>query len=155
MADGIAGEMGCFYYDEGQIGLAKQTLLKVLPAERKAGNVLLCLGSIYKDEGQVDSARYYWGEVLKYGNLHKQCYANYYLTDLEKTQGNEVLSLAYDKQYRILQDSINAITRTDAVEKLHLSYSFQHEEQKNHQLDLKNESYLKKIYLLLFVLLFP
>ena len=154
LADGIAGEMGCFYYDEGQIGLAKQTLLKVLPAERKAGNVLLCLGSIYKDEGQVDSARYYWGEVLKYGNLHKQCYANYYLTDLEKTQGNEVLSLAYDKQYRILQDSINAITRTDAVEKLHLSYSFQHEEQKNHQLDLKNESYLKKIYLLLFVLLF-
>ena len=102
----------------------------------------------------MDSARYYWGEVLKYGNLHKQCYANYYLTDLEKTQGNEVLSLAYGKQYRILQDSINAITRTDAVEKLHLSYSFQHEEQKNHQLDLKNESYLKKIYLLLFILLF-
>lgn len=154
LADGIAGEMGCFYYDEGQIGLAKQTLLKVLPAERKAGNVLLCLGSIYKDEGQVDSARYYWGEVLKYGNLHKQCYANYYLTDLEKTQGNEVLSLAYDKQYRILQDSINAITRTDAVEKLHLLYNFQHEEQKNHQLDLKNESNLKKIYLLLFTLLF-
>lgn len=154
LADGIAGEMGCFYYDKGQIGLAKQILLEVLPTERKSSNVLLCLGSIYKDERQVDSARYYWGEVLKYGNLHKQCYANYYLTDLEKTQGNEVLSLAYGKQYRILQDSINAITRTDAVEKLHLSYSFQHEEQKNHQLDLKNESYLKKIYLLLFILLF-
>lgn len=154
LADGIAGEMGCFYYDEGQMGLAKQTLLKVLPAERKAANVLLCLGSIYKDEGQVDSARYYWGEVLKYGNIHKQCYANLCLAELEQTQGNEVLSLAYDKQYRILHDSINAITRTDAVEKLHLSYSFQHEEQKNHQLDLKNESYLRGIYLLLFILLF-
>lgn len=154
LANGIAGEIGCFYYNEDSMELAKQILLKVLPAKRKAANVLLCLGSIYKDEGQVDSARYYWGEVLKYGNLHKQCYANYYLTDLEQTQGNEVQSLAYDKQYRILQDSINAITRTDAVEKLHLSYSFQHEEQKNHQLDLKNESYLRGIYLLLFILLF-
>lgn len=154
LADGIAGEMGCFYYDEGQTEVAKRILLEVLPTERKSSNVLLCLGSIYRNEGQMDSARYYWGEALKYGNLHKRCYANYYLTELEKAQGNEELSLAYDNQYRLLQDSINAITRTDAVEKLHLSYSFQHEEQKNHQLDLKNESYLKKIYLLLFVLLF-
>lgn len=153
-ADAVAGEMGCFYYRKGSTVLAKQTLLKVLPTQYKSDNVLLCLGRIYNKEGLADSARYYWGEVLKYGNLHKQCYANLCLVELEKTQGNEVLSLAYDKQYKILQDSINAITRTDAVEKLHLSYSFQHEEQKNHQLDLKNESYLKKIYLLLFVLLF-
>lgn len=153
-ADAVAGEMGCFYYRKGSTVLAKQTLLKVLPTQYKSDNVLLCLGRIYNKEGLADSARYYWGEVLKYGNLHKQCYANLCLAELEKTQGNEVLSLAYDKQYKILQDSINAITRTDAVEKLHLSYSFQHEEQKNHQLDLKNESYLKKIYLLLFVLLF-
>lgn len=153
-ADAVAGEMGCFYYRKGSTVLAKQTLLKVLPTQYKSDNVLLCLGRIYNKEGLADSARYYWGEVLKYRNLHKQCYANLCLAELEKTQGNEVLSLAYDKQYKILQDSINAITRTDAVEKLHLSYSFQHEEQKNHQLDLKNESYLKKIYLLLFVLLF-
>ena len=154
LADGIAGEMGCFYYDEGQIGLAKQTLLKVLSTRSKSGNVLLCLGCIYKKEGLADSARYYWKGVLKYGNLHKQCYANYYLAELEKAQGDEILSLAYDKQYRILQDSINAITRTDAVERLHLLYSFQHEEQKNHQLSLKNESNLRKIYLLIFALLF-
>ena len=102
----------------------------------------------------MDSARYYWGEVLKYGNLHKRCYADYYLTELERAQGNEELSLAYDNQYRLLQDSINAITRTDAVEKLHLLYSFQHEEQKNYQLNLKNESNLRKISLLLFALLF-
>lgn len=127
-ADAVAGEMGCFYYRKGSTVLAKQTLLKVLPTQYKSDNVLLCLGRIYNKEGLADSARYYWGEVLKYGNLHKQCYANLCLAELEKTQGNEVLSLAYDKQYKILQDSINAITRTDAVEKLHLSYSFQHEE---------------------------
>lgn len=152
--DAVAGEIGCFYYRKGSTVLAKQTLLKVLPTQYKSDNVLLCLGRIYNKEGLADSARYYWGETLKYGNIHKQCYANLCLAELEKMQGNEVLSLAYDKQYRILQDSINAITRTDAVEKLHLSYSFQHEEQKNHQLDLKNESYLRGIYLLLFVLLF-
>ena len=153
LADGIAGEMGCFYYDEGQTEVAKKILLEVLLAETKSSNVLLCLGSIYKDEGQVDSARYYWGEVLKYGNLHKQCYANYYLTELEKAQENEELSLAYDNQYRLLQDSINAITRTDAIERLHLLYSFQHEEQRSYQLNLRNENNLKKIYLLLFALL--
>lgn len=153
-ADIIAGEMGCFYYGEGQIELAKRTLMGVLSSQRKSDNVLLCLGRIYKQEGQADSARYYWGEVLKYGNLYKRCYAYYYLAELEKTRGNEALSLAYDNQHRILQDSINAITRTDAVEKLHLLYSFQHEEQKNHQLNLKNESNLRKIYLLIFALLF-
>lgn len=90
---------------------------------------------------------------MKYGNLHKRCYANLCLAELEKEQGNEVLSLSYDNQYRILQDSIDVITQADAVEKLHLLYSFQHEEQKNHQLDLKNESYLRQIYLLIFILL--
>lgn len=153
-ADAIAGEMGCFYYDEGQMGLAKQTLLSVWSSERTSDNVLLCLGCIYKEEGQTDSARYYWGEVLKYGNLYKRCHAYNCLTELERTQGNEALSLAYGNQYRILQDSIDTLTQTDAVEKLHLLYSFQHEEQKNHQLDLKNESNVRKIYLLVFILLF-
>ncbi|MDE6180792.1 MAG: tetratricopeptide repeat protein [Phocaeicola sp.] len=151
LAAGIAGELGCFYYNEGQVELAKQVLLDVLPARRKSGNVLLCLGCIYKDEGQVDSARYYWGDVLKYGNLHKRCYANYYLAELEKAQGNEDLSLAYDDQHRLLQDSINTITQTDVVEKLHLLYNFQHEEQKNYRLALENERYLARIYLLVFI----
>lgn len=153
-ADGIAGEMGCFYYGIGQPGLAKRILLEVLPTQYQSDNVLLCLGRIYRDEGLVDSARYYWGEALKYGNIHKRCGATLCLAELEKVQGNKALAMAYDARYRVLQDSIAAITQTDAVEKLHLSYSFQHEEQKNHQLDLKNESYLRKIYLLLFVLLF-
>lgn len=152
-ANAVAGEMGCFYYGEGLTELAKRTLMEVLPSKRKSDNVLLCLGRIYKKEGQVDSARYYWGEVLKYGNIHKRCSANLCLAELEKEQKNETLALSYDNQYRILQDSIDAITQTDAVEKLHLLYSFQHEEQKNHQLDLKNESYLRRIYLLIFILL--
>lgn len=151
LADGIAGEMGCFYYDKGQTEVAKQILLEVLPAKRKSGNILLCLGCIYKDEGQVDSARYYLKEVLTFGNLHKRCYANYYLAELEKAQGNEDLSLAYDNQHRVLQDSINTITQTDAVEKLHLLYNFQHEEQRNYRLALENERYLGRIYLLVFI----
>ena len=154
LANGIAGEMGCFYYDEGRMDLAKRTLMGVLSSERKSDNVLLCLGRIYKQEGQADSARYYWEEVLKSGNLYKRCYAYYYLAELEKTLGNEALSLSYDDQYRILQDSIDVITQTNAVEKLHLLYSFQHEEQKNHRLDLDKERYLRQNYLLIFILLF-
>ena len=153
MADGIAGEMGCFYYGLGQIELAKCTLLKVLPTQWKSDNVLLCLGRIYKKEGNADSARYYWGEVLKYGNLYKQCYANLCLSKLECGQENMELASVYDGQYRILQDSIDAVTQTNAVEKLHLLYSFQHEEQKSHQLALENASYLNQIYQLLSGLL--
>ena len=68
-ADAVAGEMGCFYYRKGSTVLAKQTLLKVLPTQYKSDNVLLCLGRIYNKEGLADSARYYWGETLKYGNI--------------------------------------------------------------------------------------
>ena len=153
LADGIAGEIGCFYFSYDDMELAKCTLLNVLSSERASDNVLLCLGLIYQKEGHVDSTRYYFKKVLNYGNLHKQRSANLYLAELEKEQRNEALSLLYHQQYRILQDSIDAITRTDAVEKLHLLYSFQHEEQKNHQLDLENENYLRGIYLLVFVLL--
>ncbi len=151
-ANGIAGEMGCFYYRIGQTGLAKRILLEVLPRLHRSDNVLLCLGRIYRDEGLADSARYYWGETLKYGNIHKQCAATLCLAELEKMQGHEALAVAYDAQYRVLQDSIAAITQANAVEKLHLLYSFQHEEQKNHQLALKNEHYLGRIYLLMSVL---
>lgn len=154
LADGIAGELGCFYYGEGRTELAKRTLLKVLPAKWKAGNVLLCLGCIYKEEGKTDSARYYLKEVLKFGNFHKQCYAKRCLAELEKEQGDEALSLVYGNQYRKMKDSIDAVTQADAVERKHLLYSLQHEEQKIYQLDLKNESNLRKISLLLFALLF-
>lgn len=153
-ADAVAGEMGCFYYREGRTELAKRTLLKVLPTQYRSDNVLLCLGRIYKEEGLADSARSYFKRVLKYGNIHKRCSANLCLAGLEKEQGKEALSLVYDNQYRKMKDSIDAVTQTDAVEKLHLLYSFQHEEQKNYQLNLKNESNLRKISLLMFALLF-
>lgn len=151
-ADNIAGEMGCFYFSNGQLELAKRTLLQVLPTQKKSDNVLLCLGRIYMEEGKMDSARYYFKETIKHGTFRKQCYAHSDLARLERLQGNEALASLYDSRYRELKDSIDFVTRADTVEKLHLLYSFQREEQKNHQLDLENEQYANQIYLLLFVL---
>ena len=148
----IAGEMGCFYFREGHTELAKRTLMEVLPTERKSSNVLLCLGRIYTEEGKMDSACYYFKEAIKYGNFRKQCSANLCLSELEQSRGNKALASFYGSRYQELKDSIDSVTRTDTVEKLHLLYSFQREEQKNYQLDLENERYAKQIYLLLCVL---
>ena len=151
-ANSISGEMGCFYFRNGHTELAKRILMEVLPTERKSDNVLLCLGRIYTEEGKMDSACYYFKETIKYGSFRKQCYANLCLAELERSRGNEALASFYDSQSQVLKDSIDSVTRTDAVEKLHLLYSFQREEQKNYQLDLENERYIKQIYLLLVVL---
>lgn len=35
------------------------------------------MGHIYQDEGKIDSANYYFHEVIKNGDYRKQCYAYY------------------------------------------------------------------------------
>ena len=145
----ISAELGCFYFDIGKKELSKSFLTEALHNHYRGSNVLSYMGHIYQDEGKIDSANYYFHEVIKNGDYRKQCYAYYCLAKLEEQQGNKQAAAQYREQYRLMQDSLNAITQSDMMEKLHLTYNYQYEEHKNYQLDRKNQIYRQYIYLLL------
>lgn len=146
----VSAELGCFYFDQEQHELAEMTLSAALKRGYRGNNVLLYMGLICHQKGKFDSARHYFKEVIKDGDFRKQCYTYYYLSKLEDEQGNRSLAAEYREQYRWRQDSIQAMTQSHTMEKLHLLYRFQREEQKNHDLALKSQAYLQYIWCLLF-----
>lgn len=145
----LSAELGCFYLGHGEKERAKTLLTEAFRNHYREDNVLLSMGRIYQQEHKPDSARHYFHQVLAGTDYRMQCYAYYYLSELEKQQGDMQAAARYRDQYRTMKDSLDAITQTNAVEKLHLLYNYQHEEQKNRQLDQKNRAYLQHIYLLL------
>ena len=87
-------------------------------------NVLLYLGKIYHQDGQLDSARYCLEKVLQGKNIRVRRSAYQHLYQLSAKEGwDDKVSIYWDK-YRELQDSIDSVTQTEEMEKYHLLYRF-------------------------------
>lgn len=144
----LLSELGCYYYSAGEVSTAKTILMTLVKDKNSLSSTLLHLGLIYRDANQKDSARYYFKETLKYKDIYKQRSAYKYLSHLEADQMNyrEALHNAFRSQR--LMDSINTFTQTEAVEKINSLYNYQHTEQENNRLLLKNKSYQHHLYVL-------
>lgn len=146
--DILLSELGCYYYCVGKTDTAKTMLLPLSKGKNDISSALLHLGLIYQRDYQLDSAQYYFNTTLKYGDIYKQRSAYTYLSHLKANQNKyqEALDDAYKSQS--LMDSINVITQTEVVEKIHSLYNYQHTEHENHSLILKNKSYQYHVYVL-------
>lgn len=147
----ISGELGCFYYNIGNIKEAKTMLLPL--RKHRMVNVLLHLGYIYGDEGHLDSARFYLNQVLVHGNIHKQSSAYQYLSVLETKLGDTHRAAEYYRQYESLRDSIQRITNPYHVEKNHLAYNYQRLKEEKTALTKENQLYTYVIAVLILVTL--
>lgn len=149
----ISSELGCFLYEINQPQKAKEYLLGIKTHSSQTSNALLYLGHIYKDEDKLDSARIYWLEVLKYGNIQKQRSAYLYLSQIENIQNNKKQSEIYKRCYQQIMDSIHNITQTDTIIKHHLTYKYEKAEKKNQQLQKEKKFYKNGLYFLISTLL--
>lgn len=135
----VLSEIGCLYYYKGELKKAKSILTKVLSEIPNTDNALLFLGLIYKKEDLLDSASYYANKTLLYGDINKKRSAYKLLAAIEDDKRNTTKANTYRSRYFELQDSISSHTRTKAIEKLHMLYSFQRVEKENNLLALKNQ----------------
>ena len=107
---------------------------------------LHALGVIARHQQQTDSARYYFQRALQRGNLYVRCGTYQALADLEAGCGNYRLAFEYARHNRLLNDSIQKITRTEAVDRIHSLYNYEHVEKANRQLQLESERKQNQIY---------
>lgn len=150
----LISEIGCFYYDIGERDSAKAILIKVLNKSDDIKNALVNLGMIYHDEKKLDSAQYYFNQVMEFKDIYKQRYAYLHLSQIEVDKGNYPLALNYLYKFHEIRDSIDAITQTKAISKMKALYNYQHTEKENNQLKLDNEKRKAQVYKLLFALMF-
>lgn len=149
----ILGELGCFYHDIGKKDSAKIILLKVKNSNRVMINTQLNLAIIYEEEGQIDSAKYYFNKTIQLGYIYKKHYAFKHLSHIEANKKDYKKALEYAYRFQGLKDSIDIITQTETISKIQALYNYQHTEKENISLKLENEKKKSLVYKLLLVLI--
>lgn len=150
----LLSEIGCFYYDIGKIDTAKIILTAAIKENYDIKNALLNLGMIYQDKKEIDSAQYYFNKVIEFKDIYKQRFAYLHLSQIEAQKKNYQMALYYAYKFQEARDSIDSITRTEAISKIKALYDYQHTEKENNQLKIDNEKRKAQIFKLLFASMF-
>ena len=154
--DYIVSEWISYYIAHNEIEKAEDLIPSLSSRMQQDDAITLhALGVIARHHQQTDSARYYFQRALQGGNLYVRCGTYQALADLEAGCGNYRLAFEYARHNRLLNDSIQKITRTEAVDRIHSLYNYEHVEKANQQLQLEGERKQTQIYrlgLMLFIL---
>ncbi len=92
---------------------------------------------------QPDSAEFYYLQTLQAGksdqNIWLKSTSNKALAELEARKGNYQAAFDYALKSLKIKDSIETITRTETIGKIHAIYNYQHIEEANKVLSKKNK----------------
>lgn len=145
----IRAEWGCYMINDSITREAgKQILLSLVKQGKTYPNIFSNLGSLYRYEGKWDSAYHFLNKMKTATNINKRQAAFQDLAIIENQKGNLALAIEYGKQANALRDSIEKITQTEAITKIHSLYQYQHIEKENLRLKEANTHKLFLIYTL-------
>ena len=138
---GIWGELGGFYYKTGNIDEAKQILKQAELSTyiRNKSHIYSTLGNLYNELQIWDSVYFYKTKVLEIGSIDKVYNSYIELAKLESRKRKHQETNYYLSKAIELSDSILYLTQTEAIAKINSLYNYQHTEEENTQLELKQE----------------
>jgi len=156
----LIGELGGFYFQIDSLVLAKKALLTSLTnkEEHKCSNLFPYIAYIYESESQWDSVQFYYDKALLYGNTRQKYYTFQNLFNLANGQGKTAEANYYIKEALSLKERLDKTQQTETIAKINALYNYQHTEQENYLLKIKqsqqNEWLLGlAILLLLFIMI--
>ena len=150
----ILSELGGIYYSLSDLKTAKSLLKTSINNHTKnPDNTYALLGAIYQTQENMDSATYYFKQMLKSGELRKQYHAHHHLFQIGMSQKNPQEAMEHYYAANILDDTIKRITATEAIAKINALYNYQRTAQANIQLQLTKEKQAGVIWALSFFLL--
>jgi tetratricopeptide (TPR) repeat protein len=143
IVEDISVEFGKIYLNLGKPDSAKIIFLGVTDLKDDA-IYLNGLGTIYQLTSQPDSARFYFLQALQEERPSQSIYlksaVNKALATLEAEKGNYYSAFNYARKSLELGDSIEKITRTEAIGKINALYNYRLTEEQNVQLVKKNKT---------------
>lgn len=129
-------------YDSARTAL--QNALKDTEQLSKSANYSIA-ASFYEATSQVDSAVWYYNELLNFGSVYAQKKAYRRLLKLAIEQNDTKHAADYLKGYLLYADSIEALTQTEIISRMHSLYNYQLREKDNIRLKAENDN--QKIWL--------
>ena len=156
------GELGGFYFQIDSLALAKKTLLTSLSnkEEHKCSNLFPYIAYIYESESKWDSVYYYYDKVLLHGNIRQKYYTFQNLFYLANKQGKTTEANLYIKEALSLKERLDKTLQTETIAKINALYNYQHTEEENYLLKIKQSQQhewllgLTILLLLLFIIFF-
>lgn len=155
MTDHVLNEYISAYMDHGMVEEGA-VLIHRLPKEMREENPIAqySLGMICLRQEKVDSAWYYFQNALRQikDNLYLQRDLYRLLSGLSEKQGDLCQALYYARESSALKDSIADQTHTEALQKIHSLYNYQHIEEENNHLAVKAAQTEKWVYRAVFII---
>ena len=149
----IKAEWGCYMTNDSTTReTGKQILLALVRQGKTYSNIFSNLGSLYRHEGKWDSAYHFLEKMRTTTDINKRQAAFQDLAFIESQKGNLALAIEYGKYANILRDSIDKITQTEVLAKIHSLYQYQHIEKENLRLKEANTDKMLVIYTLSSIL---
>lgn len=158
----VQSQLASLYIELGKYDLARKALqpsLDNIDIPSKSG-IFSIASELYHKTGHIDSAIYYYKELLECGTIYAKQSAHEGLTEIAIKQDNPQEALLHLRQYIQSTDSIYKITDTETIRRLNSLYNYQLREKENNLLKAENEQKQKLIYtiiavsLIIFALLF-
>ena len=137
----IAGRLSWAYLSEQKYDSAKLFLQEALQsANNKNGDALyITAGILYQTLGQADSAAWYYQRLLHAKSIYAKRVAYGNLAQLALEQNNLRKALNYLHNHNLYADSIQKVTDTEGIRRMHTLYNYQLREKENHRLKSINE----------------
>ncbi len=144
----VQSQMSSLYVEQGKYTLARKALqpsLENIDLPSKSG-IFSIAAKLYHKTGRLDSAAYYYRELLNLGNVYAQKAAHQGLAEIALARGNLGEASLHLSLYKHYIDSVNQITDTENIRRLHSLYNYQLREKENKR--LKDENQKKADYIL-------
>ncbi|MDO5421845.1 MAG: tetratricopeptide repeat protein [Bacteroides sp.] len=146
----MQGQLASLYTDLQEYDAARtalQNALKHIECPSKSA-IYSIASDFYDATGQTDSAVWYYNELLDFGTIYAKQAAYRRLLELAIEQGNTKQAPRY--LHGLLQyiDSIEQVTQTETIHRMHSLYNYQLREQENNRLKAVNDRQTSWIYLI-------
>ncbi|MBD8985328.1 MAG: tetratricopeptide repeat protein [Bacteroides cellulosilyticus] len=143
----VQSQIASLYIQSGKYDLAKSALQDALTSikySNKSG-VYSIAAKLYHKTGMTDSAIYYYKALLDFGTIYAKENAHRSLAEITMKGNNCQLAIQHIQAYLQCVDSIQKITYTESLHRMHSLYNYQLREKENNQ--LKSENQKKADYL--------
>lgn len=129
----VENQMASLYIELKQYDLAKRLLQPSLNnLHRPSKSAVYSIASkLYHRTGDMDSARYYYNELLEYGTIYAKRAAHRGLAEIALLQSNPEEALSHLRQYTYCADSIRKITDAETIRKMCSLYNYHLREKEN------------------------
>ena len=137
----MQGQLASLYTDLQEYDSARTVLQNTLrDIEYPSKSAIYSIAArLYDVTNQIDSATYYYQELLNFGTVYAKKAAHQGLAKIALAYGNLQEAALHLSLYEHYIDSINQITDTENIRRLNSLYNYQMREEENKQLKMENE----------------